>query len=416
MKPGSASVPAHSGISEQPGGQAAAPHRIADARILVVDDDDFIGAIAQTYLQQAGFRHIEIANDGQTCLDRLRGKAPPHIVILDIKMPTVDGLGVLRQMRQTPALADIPVLVTTGLDESQQRNEAIRAGANSLISKPFDDSLLIEKTRSLIERQILIQQLNLYRERVSRELAMAKDLQLGLLPSPSTLSDIEARYGCRIQSRFESSSELAGDFWGVQPLDATRLAIFNVDISGHGVAAAANTFRLHEIIQSEDLCRFSPAAFLERVNRRFHAHTPADLFATILYGILDIANNSFTYASAAAPPPLVGRVQAPAPRFLPNKGLLVGATAHAAYTAHEVRLDEGDYLFLYSDALPEAATPAGTLLGDAAPAELLGDALAAAPADPLTPLMRAFKARTAPGLQDDLTLIFLSRQSGTSGQ
>lgn len=392
--------------------EAVDPSLIDDARILVVDDDEFISAMAQAYLEHAGFSRIETVNDGQTCLDRLQTSSPPDIVILDIQMPVVDGLDVLRRMRETPDLADIPVLVTTGVDESQQRNEAIRAGANSLISKPFDAPLLIEKTRSLIERQVLIQQLNLYRERVSRELDMAKELQLALLPSQELIAEVHERYGCRVSSRFQSSSELAGDFWGMQPLNDTQLAIYSVDISGHGVAAAANTFRLHEIIQSEDMHALPPAAFLARVNQRFHARIPAGQFATILYGIIDVARDSFTYASAAAPPPIVGRAGGGAPEFLDNRGILAGATSRAEFRTYRTALGPGDYLFLYSDALPEASTPSGQLLGDDAPARFLTEAMAHDARDPLAPLMDAFYAETTNTPQDDLTLVYLVRDRG----
>jgi len=382
---------------------------IDDARILVVDDDEFISAMAQAYLEHAGFSRIETASDGQSCLDRLHQSTPPDIVILDIQMPVVDGLDVLRRMRETPALTDIPVLVTTGIDESQQRNEAIRAGATSLISKPFDAPLLIEKTRSLVERQVLIQQLNLYRERVSRELEMAKELQLALLPSDELIAQIHERYGCRVSSRFRSSSELAGDFWGIEPLNDTQLAIYSVDISGHGVAAAANTFRLHEIIQSEDMHSLAPSDFLARVNQRFHARIPAGQFATILYGVVDVAADTFTYASAAAPPPIVGRPDGEKPRFLENRGILAGATSRAMFNTYQATVRAGDYLFLYSDALPEASTPSGELLGDDAPATFLTDALARNPGDPLEPLMESFYAQTTNTPQDDLTLVYLAR-------
>jgi sigma-B regulation protein RsbU (phosphoserine phosphatase) len=387
---------------------------IDDARILVVDDDEFISAMAQAYLEHAGFSRIETATDGQTCLDRLHAH-PPDIVILDLQMPVVGGLDVLRRMRETPALADVPVLVTTGIDESQERNEAIRAGANSLISKPFDAPLLIEKTRSLIERQILVQQLNLYRERVSRELEMAKELQLALLPSDEMIAYVRERYGCRVSSRFRSSSELAGDFWGLQPLNDSQLAVYSVDISGHGVAAAANTFRLHEIIQSEDMHALPPADFLARVNQRFHARIPAGQFATILYGVIDVAADSFTYASAAAPPPIIGRPGAGAPRYLENRGILAGATSRARFSTYQATLRTGDYLFLYSDALPEASTPTGELLGDDAPARFLTDALARDADDPLPTLMDTFYARTTATPQDDLTLIYVRRGPQETG-
>ena len=400
--------------AEDPAGAPVDRTLIDRARILLVDDDDFISAMAHAYLEHAGFSSIETATDGQACLDRLHSGPPIDIVVLDIQMPVVDGLDVLRRMRESTRLADIPVLVTTGTDESQQRNEAIRAGATSLISKPFDAPLLIEKTRSLIERQVLIEQLNIYRERVSRELEMAKELQLALLPSDRAIAEIHERYGCRVSSRFQSSSELAGDFWGVQPLTDTRLAIYSVDISGHGVAAAANTFRLHEIIQSEDMHNLAPADFLARVNQRFHARIPAGQFATILYGVVDIEANTFDYASAAAPPPVLGRPGQERPRMLDNRGILAGATSRATFKSYQAPLRPGDYLFLYSDALPEASGENGEMLGDEAPGTFLENALQRDPVDPLTPLISDFYAAAHDGLQDDLTLIFLSRDDKTT--
>jgi signal transduction histidine kinase/CheY-like chemotaxis protein len=124
------------------GGEAQAPIRaelrLADLRILVVDDSEINREVAQRILVGEGAQVI-LANDGQHALDWLQ--IHPNgvdLVLMDVQMPVMNGYEATRQIRRLPALAELPVIALTAGAFMEQQELANEAGMNSFISKPFD--------------------------------------------------------------------------------------------------------------------------------------------------------------------------------------------------------------------------------------------------------------------------------------
>jgi CheY-like chemotaxis protein len=113
---------------------------MADARgkILVVDDDQSIREILIDFLGELGFTVID-ASGGAEALARIQRDAP-DVVLLDIRMPGMDGVETLRRLRDLNAA--IPVLMITGNEDAQTAEETLRLGAFDCVSKPFDFSYL----------------------------------------------------------------------------------------------------------------------------------------------------------------------------------------------------------------------------------------------------------------------------------
>lgn len=100
---------------------------------------------------------VVVAHDGAEALDYLLRRGPhadrpsgnPAIVLLDIKMPKVDGLEVLRQMRDTPALRSVPVVILTSSREERDLVEGYRLGANAYVVKPVDFARFVEAVKEI---------------------------------------------------------------------------------------------------------------------------------------------------------------------------------------------------------------------------------------------------------------------------
>ncbi len=112
--------------------------------ILVVDDMSTMRRIIRNALKQLGFLNVEEAEDGQDAFDKVR-KKPVDLVITDWNMPNMDGLGLLRSIREDPNLGKTPVLMVTAQAEQKYVLEAIRAGATNYIVKPFTAETLKTK-------------------------------------------------------------------------------------------------------------------------------------------------------------------------------------------------------------------------------------------------------------------------------
>jgi two-component system chemotaxis response regulator CheY len=120
-------------------------------RILVVDDFVTMRRIIKSILKQFGFDNVEEAEDGRQALDMLKG-GKFEFVVSDWNMPNMTGVELLRAIRADPGLKDIPVLMVTAETEKQIVIEAIQAGVNNYIVKPFTPQIFEEKMNKIFEK------------------------------------------------------------------------------------------------------------------------------------------------------------------------------------------------------------------------------------------------------------------------
>ena len=105
-------------------------------RILVVDDDPDILQFVEMNLDMEGF-DTHTAESGRVALEVARER-PPDLILLDVMMPELDGLTVLRRLRSSPATSSIPVVLLTAKALAEDRVRGLDLGADDYITKPFD--------------------------------------------------------------------------------------------------------------------------------------------------------------------------------------------------------------------------------------------------------------------------------------
>lgn len=126
-------------------------------RVLVADDNEDHLFLTVRALREVDGVHLEIetVRDGEQALDYVHrrnayaGKPLPHLVLLDIKMPKVDGLQVLKELKETPELRAIPTVVLSSSERPEDVDETYRLGGNSYVTKPSSSSGLREGLRRL---------------------------------------------------------------------------------------------------------------------------------------------------------------------------------------------------------------------------------------------------------------------------
>lgn len=117
------------------------------ATIALVDDDRNILTSVSIALQAEGFK-VRTYPDGAAALDELV-QSPPDLAVLDIKMPRMDGMELLRRVRQS---SSVPVIFLTSKDEEIDEVLGLKMGADDYIGKPFSQRLLIERIRAVLRR------------------------------------------------------------------------------------------------------------------------------------------------------------------------------------------------------------------------------------------------------------------------
>lgn len=120
------------------------------ARILVVDDDPDIVQFVRVNLELEGFE-VSTANDGREAIQAALSSAP-DVIVLDIMMPEIDGLNVLRQIRNHPAAANTSVILLTAKALPEDRVTGLELGADDYITKPFDIIELIARVKAVLRR------------------------------------------------------------------------------------------------------------------------------------------------------------------------------------------------------------------------------------------------------------------------
>ena len=158
------------------------PPAVADSgRILVIDDHEDNRLLLEDILSMAG-HEVVLAASGAEALALLPA-ASVDLVLLDLLMPGMNGLEVLLAMRARPALAELPVLVLSGIDHSDMTAQCLAAGARDFIRKPFEPAILRARIGATLERKRLRDRERHYLDRLDAEKRRAEALLDNILPA-----------------------------------------------------------------------------------------------------------------------------------------------------------------------------------------------------------------------------------------
>jgi CheY-like chemotaxis protein len=123
---------------------------LAKGRVLVVDDHEIDRRLSSLDLEHAGYMVSE-ASDVNEALKRLE-RMTFDVIVLDINMPGVDGLTFLRNMRSTPKLEELPVIMLTASDDIDDELQAMTGGATSYIVKPAHRDILVQTVQNVLQQ------------------------------------------------------------------------------------------------------------------------------------------------------------------------------------------------------------------------------------------------------------------------
>jgi sigma-B regulation protein RsbU (phosphoserine phosphatase) len=381
--------------------------RLKACKLLIIEDDTLNATILRQHLQNAGYKNLSFAENGEQGLKMTR-EIIPDLVLLDMMMPQMNGFEYCKAMQSDTALANIPIIVQTALENASDKLRAFSAGSSDYITKPAHAPELLARIKVHLSNKLLREKILAQQQQMEAELNAAKLMQENLMPSQQQLESMEQLYKLHIAKYFETSSIMGGDFWGIFALSETRLAVYMLDFSGHGVTAALNVFRIHTLMQELSANSPNPGDFLTGLNRRLYPLIERNSFATMFYGIIDTEANSLEYAAAAPPPILLLRPQATHREWLATCGYPLGATQSATYKTIYTPFAPGDALVICSDCLFETTNKNGETLSEDIIAACSENALAEAAEAPaahiVAQLLSTLRQHNSSAISDDLTL------------
>ena len=324
---------------------------VANASILVVDDDTVICKIITSRLNNAGFTNVYSVNNGTEAVAEII-KNQPDLVILDLFMPGMDGLEVCRALKDISLEHPPSILIQTASTNDNHLAEAFSLGAADYIVKPSQEVDLAMRVITHLERRGLEIKLANERNRMRLELNEASEIQYSLLPSDERIDSIRDTLGIDIAANVTFSSELGGDLWGAKCIGKHHACIYTLDMVGHGLRAAMQAFRIHALIQDSAPMRSVPSSMLSLLNNKLASILPTGQFATMCYTLLDTELRTLTYSTAAAPLPMIIRNNGELLE-LEGSGLPLSCMTNHIYEQHQVTLLSGDTVIIHSDALFE---------------------------------------------------------------
>jgi len=122
------------------------------SEIIIAEDDETTREVVEFNLSDKGWDVVAFT-DGDECWEHLESRAndPPDLVVLDVMMPGLDGVSVLERIRNHDALVDLPVVMLTSRNREEDIVQALDAGADDFVAKPFSEVELVSRVEKVLD-------------------------------------------------------------------------------------------------------------------------------------------------------------------------------------------------------------------------------------------------------------------------
>ncbi len=325
--------------------------------ILLVDDIPanlhvLVSALRSDY-------RIKTATCGGDALALAKREDRPELILLDVMMPDMGGIEVLKHLRESEETRNIAVIFISADTSEQSQLNGLELGADDYLTKPVVPTVLKVRVRNLLqrihseqERNEAYRKLAVAQQRLAEEVAEAAKYVRSLLPKPLAEGPV------RVDWRFMPSSELGGDSFGYHWLDRDHFAVYLLDVSGHGVGSSLLSVSVLDVLRSEALPNTDfrdPSQVLRGLNASFPTDLHNDMFFTIWYGVLCLSTRQMAYSGGGHPPAMLfnGLRNASSLHMLESQGTLIGIKPNESFETRVLELSPGAKLFLFSDGVFE---------------------------------------------------------------
>jgi sigma-B regulation protein RsbU (phosphoserine phosphatase) len=373
-------------------------------RILIADDQPDVLEALRLLLSQYDFI-TEPVTTPAAVLEQLHARRDWDMLLMDLNYSRdttsgEEGRELLARVHELEP--HLPVVVMTAWGNIELAVDAMRAGAQSFVQKPWDNAALVQILQREVANGRGARQRSEVHARAHHEALL---IQRALLPSslPST-EHVD------IVGEWQPAQGFGGDCYDAFVFTPDRVGLSIADVAGKGLPAALIMSSLQAAVRAFALEATSPATVCASVNRLLCAQMIAGRFATFCYLRLDVSRGTLSYANAGHNPPLLVRADGEIVRLLAG-GMVMGVFPDAAFVEGMASIARGDRLVLYTDGITEARGASGEEYGE----ERLGDAVRRQrhldAAEIHAAVMNDVKTFASAGFEDDATLLVVAVRS-----
>ncbi|WP_272881705.1 fused response regulator/phosphatase [Fundidesulfovibrio soli] len=326
--------------------------------VLMVDDQAMVSEAVRRMLAPEADIDFHSVQDPAKALPAALA-ANPTVVLLDLVMPDIDGLTLVRYFRAHPKLKDLPLIMLSTREEPQTKAQAFALGANDYLVKLPDRVELVARLRYHSQAYTRLLERDRAYSELARQLDQAAQYVRNLLPKPLEQGPVLTDW------LFEPSAQLGGDALGYHWIDQDRFAFYLLDVCDHGVGPALLSVSALNVLRAQTLPGVDftqPAQVLAGLNAVFQMPRQNDLYFTIFYGVYDMQARVVRFASAGHPPPLLFQADGSV-RELRCQSIFIGAMPEARFKQEEVALEGPASLLVFSDGAYELRRADGVMEG-----------------------------------------------------
>jgi sigma-B regulation protein RsbU (phosphoserine phosphatase) len=350
-------------MSTAPGPNAEPMAGPRPLRVLLVDDQAIVGETVRRLLAEEADLDFHFCPNPAEAIPTAN-RVQPTVILQDLVMPDIDGLQLVKFFRANPATRDTPMIVLSGKEEPVTKAKAFALGANDYLVKPPEKLELVARVRyhsrayhDHRERDEAFRQLAEKQRELAEEVAQAARYVQSLLPEPLG-GDV------RIAGKFVPSTQLGGDMFGYHWLDKQHLAVYLLDVSGHGVGSSLLAVSAANLLSAQSLPDTNfrdPGGVVERLNDVFQMERQNGKYFTMIYGVYDKPNRSLACCNAGHPAALLftgPSKEAAKLRQIESTDPMVGMLPPGVpFETQTVAIGEYARLLLYSDGVFEIERP-----------------------------------------------------------
>jgi sigma-B regulation protein RsbU (phosphoserine phosphatase) len=319
------------------------------SKVLIVDDDPaLLEALPDALRLRMSEVSIDTCDSAMCALDYI-SRTDYDAIVSDIKMPGMDGLALLGEVRTR--CPETPTLLITGHGEHDLAVQALRGGAYDFIQKPIDRDYFVASLRRAIRTRQLSRQVEEHQTRIA-ELRVARRIQQRLFPSHSP--DVP---GFDIAGASFPASETSGDYYDFIPMLTCGLGVVIGDVSGHGMGPALLMADTRAYLRALALTCSDVGDILTRANNAILADTADEHFVTLFFGCIDPEDRTLVYASAGHTTGYLIGANGDVRAEMGSTELPLGIMPDATFSHGEpLAAQDGDVLVLLTDGIVEAVS------------------------------------------------------------